>query len=184
MELLASKITATGRQPSTGITRLQRYCEPLRHPTWPGLDPRGSPVGSHALPPRGASRVAWNLLVQACRRQYPGGTADGIEFAPLRSATAAFPVARPVGSRITCFEACSAFTRITACLLASRLKRPFLSKASAVSLPPLPLRLLPAGATPCRVGIAPTEDRRLFTAHNVPFSSLIFFPSFSSLSLS
>jgi hypothetical protein len=61
-----------------------------------GACPRGSPVGSHALPPRGASRVAWNLLVQACRRQYPGGTADGIEFAPLKSATAAFPVARPV----------------------------------------------------------------------------------------
>jgi hypothetical protein len=56
--------------------------------------------------------------VQACRRPYPGGTADGIEFAPLKSATAAFPVARPVGSRITRFEACSAFTRVTAYLLA------------------------------------------------------------------
>ena len=27
------------------------------------------------------------------------------------------------------------------------------------------LRLLPAGATSCRVGFAPTENRRLFTAH-------------------
>jgi len=33
------------------------------------------------------------------------------------------------------------------------------------SLPPLLLRLLPAGATSCRVGIAPTEDPRLRTAH-------------------
>jgi RNA polymerase sigma factor (TIGR02999 family) len=33
----------------------------------------------------------------------------------------------------------------------------------------LPLRLLPAGATPCRVGVVPTEDRRLGTAHDVPF---------------
>jgi hypothetical protein len=44
--------------------------------------------------------------------------------------------------------------------------RPLSSKASAVKLPRLPLRLLPAGAIPCRVGMAPTEDRRLFTAHN------------------
>src|SRR5882724_11246492 len=47
----------------------------------------------------------------------------------------------------------------------SRPRRPFPSKASTVLLPPLPLRLLPAGATSCRVGIAPTEDLRLFTAH-------------------
>jgi hypothetical protein len=38
--------------------------------------------------------------------------------APLESATAAFPVARPVGSRITFFEACSAFTHVTACMFA------------------------------------------------------------------
>ena len=43
--------------------------------------------------------------------------------------------------------ACSAFTRVTACLLAESLKRPFPSKAPAASLPPPPLRLLPAGAT-------------------------------------
>src|SRR5262249_16050255 len=46
----------------------------------------------------------------------------------------------------------------------------FSSKASAVSLPPLPLRLLPAGATLCRVGITPTEVSRLCTAH--PFREL------------
>ena len=33
------------------------------------------------------------------------------------------------------------------------------------SFPPPPLRLLPAGATSCRVGFAPTGKRRLFTAH-------------------
>src|SRR4029450_2898570 len=30
-----------------------------------------------------------------------------------------------------------------------------------------PLRLLPAGATSCRVGLSPTGARRLFTAHRV-----------------
>ena len=34
------------------------------------------------------------------------------------------------------------------------------------SVPP-PLRLLPAGATRCRVGITLTENRRLFTSHNI-----------------
>ena len=33
------------------------------------------------------------------------------------------------------------------------------------SLPPPPLRLLPAGTTSCRVGIAPTENPNLFTTH-------------------
>jgi hypothetical protein len=38
------------------------------------------------------------------------------------------------------------------------------------SSPPPPLRLLPAGATSCRVGFAPTGKRRLFTAHCYPAS--------------
>jgi len=47
----------------------------------------------------------------------------------------------------------------------SRPRRPSTPKASTGSLPPLPLRLLPAGATSCRAGISPAENRRLFTAH-------------------
>ena len=45
------------------------------------------------------------------------------------------------------FEACSAFTQVTACLLAESPTRPFSPKASAILLPPSPLRLLPAGTT-------------------------------------
>src|SRR5271167_5101187 len=52
-----------------------------------------------------------------------------------------------VGLRIDLFEACSAFTRVTACTLALS---PYIvtriPKASASSLPPWLLRLLPAGA--------------------------------------
>lgn len=40
--------------------------------------------------------------------------------------------------------------------LAESPRRSFPSKAPTVSLPPPPLRLLPAGATSCRVGVAPT----------------------------
>src|SRR5947209_18726859 len=54
---------------------------------------------------------------------------------------------RRVGLRIVLFEACSAFTRVAACTLALS---PYIvtryPKASANSLPPWLLRLLPAGA--------------------------------------
>ena len=33
------------------------------------------------------------------------------------------------------------------------------------SLPPPPLRLLPAGTTSCRVGISPTEKSKPYTTH-------------------
>src|SRR6185312_578502 len=39
------------------------------------------------------------------------------------------------------------------------------SKTPAASLPPPPLRLLPAGTTSCRAGIIPAEEQRLFTAY-------------------
>ena len=47
------------------------------------------------------------------------------------------------------------------------LKRPSAPKTPTASLPPPPLRLLPAGATLCRVGIVPTEQRRLYTAYAI-----------------
>ena len=50
----------------------------------------------------------------------------------------------------------------------SRPRRPSAPEASVASLPPPPLRLLPAGATSCRVGFAPTGNRRLFAAHAYP----------------
>jgi len=57
------------------------------------------------------------------------------------------PPSRWVGSRIRSFEACSAFTHVTACQLAESPSDPFPSKAPTISLPPSSLRLLPAGTT-------------------------------------
>ncbi len=132
----------------------------------------------HASSAAGASRVAFDLLCRHAVAITPAGPQAGSVARPCAcDGGLPHPIAGSAPTS-TVFEACSAFTRVTACLLAESPKRPFPSEASAVSLPPLPLRLLPAGATPCRAGIAPTEDQRLFTAHNGVSS---FFPPLAGL---
>ena len=51
------------------------------------------------------------------------------------------------------FEACSAFTHVTACMLTESPMRPSTPKASAASLPPPLLRLLPGGANESKIEI-------------------------------
>ena len=65
---------------STGITRLRRYYEPVRHPSAARSVPRGRPVGLRAH--RWGFPCCVDLLVQTCRRHYPGGTAGGIDSLP------------------------------------------------------------------------------------------------------
>src|SRR5713101_7691792 len=64
--------------PSTGVTRLQRYCEPLRHPRAPGLSLAGVRliIPDHAL----GLPVLPALSLCTCCRQYPG-VATGALFA-------------------------------------------------------------------------------------------------------
>ncbi len=115
-----------------------------------------------------------DLRVQACCRHYPGGplgriahgTAYSSRFLARQRLRPSPPSCR-VGVHIGRFEACSTFTRVTACLLAawpeatrlSRRLRRFrcLHRRSDSYRLERPI---------CRVGIAPTEDPRLFTAHN------------------
>jgi hypothetical protein len=56
--------------------------------------------------------------MQTCRRHYPGGIVDGIRLLPWYRRRRPSPYVRWVGSRIISFEAYSAFTHVTACLLA------------------------------------------------------------------
>ena len=60
--------------PSTDITRLQRYCEPLRHPNAPGL----SLTGVRLIIPDHASGlpVLRALSLCKCCRHYPGAAAE------------------------------------------------------------------------------------------------------------
>src|SRR5215469_5966501 len=59
--------------PSPGITRLQRYCGPLRHPSAPGLSLTGVRliIPNHAM----GLPVLRALSLCTCRRQYPGAAA-------------------------------------------------------------------------------------------------------------
>jgi hypothetical protein len=76
----------------------------------------------------------------------------------------------PVGSAPTLYVSRPAQRSLTlqpACVL-SRLRDPLTSQCfSAIRYLLPPPRLLPAGATTCRVGLSPTGDRRLCTAHRV-----------------
>src|SRR6185312_10627473 len=68
----SSKSTPEARVlPSTAITRLQRYYDPLRLP--PGAHRRG--YGTHA-PPQWVSHVA-RITFPTCRAHYPGGSDGG-----------------------------------------------------------------------------------------------------------
>src|SRR6202047_1363208 len=148
--------------PSPGITRLQRYYGPLRHPSAPGLSLAGVRliIPDHALGLPVLRALSWCT----CCRPYPGAAA-GRSLRSSHPPVSAFPGrGRRVGLHIDLFEACSAFTRVAACTLARSPFRDPLSEGFSHFVASCLLRLLPAGANR-RVGLAPTGKRRLVTAH-------------------
>ena len=104
--------------------------------------------------------------MSACRRHYPGrsdGTVSLVHSHRLRPS----PNRRRAGPCIVLFEACSAFTHVTACMLTESPTRPSTPKASAASLPPPLLRLLPGGANQFPGGFNSRCGPPPFTAHPV-----------------
>src|SRR6202043_2208362 len=89
--------------PSPGVTRLQRYCEPLRHTKAPDLSLAGVRLVStdHVM----GLPVLRTLSLCTCRRQYPG-VATGRTLRSTRPAVSAFPD-MAVGSAYT-----SSFSRL------------------------------------------------------------------------
>src|ERR1700675_449479 len=148
--------------PSTGVTRLQRYYEPLRHPKAPSLSLAGVRlvIADHAM----GLPVLRTLSLCTCCRHYPGAAAGRT----LRSASPSH-ISLPrkgdrVGLRIVLFEDCSAFTRVTACTLAlspirDTLIEGFSHFVTSMTAP------IASGWSGCRVGLTPTGKRRLCTAH-------------------
>ena len=148
--------------PSAGITRLQRYYEPLRHPKAPGLSLTGLRlvVADRAL----GLPVFRALSLCTCCRHYPGA-ASGRITSLISSRRSSLPrKGCRVGLRIVLFEACSAFTRVAACTLAlppirDTLIEGFSHFVTSMTAP------IASGWSGCRVGLAPTGKRRLVTAH-------------------
>ena len=92
--------------PSTAITRLQRYYDPLRLP--PGAHRRG--YGAQA-PPQWVSHVT-RITFATCHAHYPGGPDGGCRH--LLPSVLPSPILGRVGIRNCTFEACSGFTRVMA----------------------------------------------------------------------
>jgi hypothetical protein len=148
--------------PSTGVTRLQRYSEPLRHPRASGLSVTGLRlvVPDHAL----GLPVLRALSLCTCCRHYPGAATDGTASL-IRSVMSTFPE-WVVGSACA-----SSFSRIAQRSLAlrpahlrchqfvARLSEGFSHFVSSIAAP------VASGWSNCRVGLTPTGKRRLITAH-------------------
>jgi hypothetical protein len=145
-------------------SRLLRYYEPLRHPSQPGLSLASCQLIRTAIT-AGTSRVASDPLCLHAVAYTPAGSMETDSLIPFHRLRPS-PNRRRVGSCIVGFEACSAFTHVTACMLAKSPMRPSTPKASAASLPPPLLRLLPGGANQFPGGFTPAVDHRLFTAHS------------------
>jgi hypothetical protein len=157
--------------PSTEAPSLHRSypASPVLRASPPSQSAR--PV-SHELPVDPNCNHRWDFpccvwsTLPAYRRQYPGrsdGICSLVRFHSLRPS----PKPGRVGSCISLFEACSAFTHVTACTLAESPMRPSTPKASAASLPPPLLRLLPGGANQFPGGFNSRCGPPPFTAHPV-----------------
>jgi hypothetical protein len=137
---------SSARRTSTFLNNalLSTHYEPLRHPIRPGLSLTSCQL-IHTAITAGTSRVAYGPLCLHAVANTPAGL---MEFCSLVRFHKLRPSPKPgrVGSCINVFEACSAFTHVTACMLAKSPMRPSTPKASAASLPPPLLRLLPGGA--------------------------------------
>ena len=71
-----------------------------------------------------------------------------------------------VGSHVECFEACSAFTYVAACLLAESPKATLSIEGFDGFVTSTAAPIATGWSDSCRVGVAPTENARLFTAHH------------------
>ncbi len=124
--------------------------------------PPGRPVG-HRRPRLGASRVAYAFLVYMLP-PLPRRSGWAYYFARSPNRVSLPRKGHRVGLRIVLFEACSAFTRVTACTLARSPIRDPLSEGFSHFVASMTAPVA-SGWSGCRVGLAPTGKRRLVTAH-------------------
>src|SRR6202171_462680 len=152
--------------PSTGITRLPRYYEPVRLPRRPGLSLAGVRLGPKP--------TVWGL--PGCVRSPYAGMLSPLprrdrrrdRVAPRTATTAAFPKC-PLG-RLPhqSFRGLLGVHSRYGLPARGIAYRSFPSEASAASLPPLPLRLLLAGATVARWELHPLKNDTFARRTNIP----------------
>src|SRR5438552_6055764 len=131
-------------------------------PGGPACPSRASGWDTH--PPPGVSRVASVLPVQTCRRHYPGGIVAGIGLLPggddgglpqmSAGSAPALTVSRPARRSLTLRPVCSRSRLATLCIEGS---------GSVVTSAAAPIAT--GWSNSCQVGLAPTEERHLYTAH-------------------
>ena len=148
--------------PSTRVTRLQRYCKPLRHPKTPSLSLAGVwlVIPDHAL----GLPVLRALSLCTCCRHYPGA-ATGRRRRSSHPAVSAFPD-NVVGS--ACTSSFSGIAQRSLALRPAHLRRHqnvtcytegFSHFVTSMTAP------VASGWSVRRVGLSPTGKRRLLTAH-------------------
>ena len=136
-------------------------------PPWTARpDPRGLSVGVCHATAR-ASRVASIPLFHACCRHYPGGTGRCLRRSLPDPCQPSSSTGR-VGFRIKSFEACSAFARATARMVAGPPKATLVIEVlRPMSSPPSSAPTATGWSDSCRAGFAPAEEWRLCTAHQL-----------------
>jgi hypothetical protein len=158
--------------PWTKAPSLRRHCPAssvlrAHPPPQPGRPvPRGRPVGRPTPATAGASRVALrsphtNMPSPLPRQDRRSLRNRSLGLRRRRPS----PCVRRVGSRVKCFEACSAFTHVTACSLARSPCDPLPRRLQPVRYLPDCSRCYRVERSSSRAGLAPAENRRLCTAH-------------------
>jgi hypothetical protein len=149
--------------PSTGVTRLHRYYEPLRIPTAPGLSLAGVRliIPDHVVGPP----VLRTLSLCACCRHYPGTATEGIasltspqSCQPSLITLSGRPMHRPFRGLLGVHSHYGLHTRAVT-VYRDTLSEGFSHFVTSIAAP------VASGWSGCRVGLAPTGKRRLVTAH-------------------
>ena len=131
-------------------------------PGGPACPSRASGWG-HAPPPPGVSRVASDPLCRHAVAITPAGSLGGrsevgLSTPRVHQRRRPSPFRWRVGSHIIRFEACSAFTRVTACPLAESLDDPFHRRLRRLRYLRRRSDCYRLERPSCRVGVAPAEE--------------------------
>jgi hypothetical protein len=152
--------------PSTGVTRLRRYYDPVRLPPWPPPKSALRPLPS----PRRVSPVTCSTFQRAMPNT-PVDRSGGIYRLPPRCARPS-PIQWRVGIHDFTFEACSGFTRVTARWIAQPPEAAFVTRLRSGQLPDRTACQLPELPTSLRMDSSSTGATRLRDAHWIPGSPL------------